>query len=49
MRWYGEIGEKTVFFLELKRKCNGVVYKRRITMTRGEAERYLSGELYKKF
>jgi SPX domain protein involved in polyphosphate accumulation len=46
LRSYGiPTAESTVFF-EIKKKYNGVVYKRRIAMTRNEAYRYIeSGEL----
>ena len=44
VRSYGVPGEGDQVFVEIKKKFDGVVYKRRITMTCGEAERYLSGE-----
>lgn len=44
VRSYGVPGENDPVFVEIKKKYDGVVYKRRITMARGEAERYLAGE-----
>lgn len=46
LRSYGIPGRCDTVFLELKKKYQGVVYKRRISLTLQEAERYLrSGEL----
>ena len=45
LRSYGTPQTGSVVFLELKKKYDGVVYKRRVSMTLAEAERYLdSGE-----
>ena len=33
-------------FAEIKRKCDGVVYKRRVAMTYGQAFDYLCGDVY---
>ena len=41
LRSYGIPHENTKVFLELKKKYNGVVYKRRVSMTLAEAERYM--------
>lgn len=41
LRSYGTPGPKDTVFLELKKKLDGVVYKRRIALTLQEAERYL--------
>ncbi|MDR1571839.1 MAG: polyphosphate polymerase domain-containing protein [Clostridiales Family XIII bacterium] len=41
LRCYGEAGDDTPVFLELKRKCGGVVYKRRARLARQEAARLL--------
>ena len=44
VRSYGVPGSRDRVFVELKKKFDGVVYKRRITMEAGEAVRYLSGK-----
>jgi len=41
LRSYGVAAADSAVFLELKKKYNGVVYKRRAAMTYAEAERYL--------
>ena len=41
MRSYGTADKDTTVFVELKKKYESVVYKRRIAMTEDEAERYL--------
>lgn len=42
-RSYGEPTPDGRVFLEIKKKCRGVVYKRRISTTHRELEGYLSG------
>ena len=44
LRSYGVPGSQTPVFLELKKKFDGVVYKRRVTMKARDALRYLQGE-----
>ena len=41
LRSYGTAAPNSTVFLELKKKYDGVVYKRRAAMTLAEAERYL--------
>ena len=41
LRSYGTPSPDSQVFLELKKKYDGVVYKRRVSMTLSEAERYL--------
>ncbi|XCP85675.1 polyphosphate polymerase domain-containing protein [Roseburia hominis] len=41
LRGYGEIRENSPVFLEIKKKYNGVVYKRRTELPFGEAKAYL--------
>ena len=41
VRSYGKVGKKDKVYVELKKKYNGIVYKRRVSMTLEEAERYL--------
>ena len=41
LRSYGTAAADSKVFLELKKKCGGVVYKRRAAMSLTEAERYL--------
>lgn len=43
LRSYGTADKDTTVFVELKKKYESVVYKRRIAMSEAEAERYLSG------
>ena len=46
LRSYGAPGPDSSVFFEIKKKFQGVVYKRRIAMTRDEAYRYIAtGEL----
>ena len=42
LRSYGTPGADTAVFLELKKKYDGVVYKRRVSMPLRQAERYLA-------
>ena len=44
LRSYGPATDRTPVFLELKRKADGIVYKRRIATTVPEAQRFLRGE-----
>lgn len=46
LRSYGQPGEEDKVFLELKKKCGGVVYKRRVTMPFNEARKYLYYGIY---
>lgn len=41
LRSYGRAGDDSTVFLELKKKYDGVVYKRRVSMKLCEAEHYL--------
>lgn len=41
MRWYGALQEETEAFVELKKKFDGIVYKRRIAMPFSDAVKYL--------
>ena len=43
MRSYGIPGPDDSVFVEIKKKYRGVVYKRRVSMSRADAEAYLSG------
>ena len=43
MRSYGVPGDRDRVFVEIKKKYDGVVYKRRITMEMQDAARYLNG------
>ena len=43
MRSYGVPGSRDSVFVEIKKKYDGVVYKRRVTMEMMSAERYLRG------
>ena len=45
LRTYGVPKETSTGFAEVKRKYNGVVYKRRITMPLGEAIKFLNDEI----
>lgn len=50
LRSYGIPGEKDVVFLEIKKKYDGVVYKRRVPMKMDECQDYLdSGEIPQKY
>jgi len=42
LRGYGIPGDGDLVFLELKKKWDGIVYKRRVAMTPEEAERYVT-------
>lgn len=44
VRGYGEILDQSPVFLEIKKKYQGIVYKRRTCMTYQEAKKYLNGE-----
>ena len=43
VRCYNPVGEDSEAFVELKKKYKGIVYKRRVVMTGGQAEAWLSG------
>lgn len=45
VRSYGKAEKETRIFLELKRKCDGVVFKRRTKISTENAEKLLSGEI----
>lgn len=45
MRSYGPAYGDDAVFLELKKKYDGIVYKRRITLSLKEAEAYMDGEI----
>lgn len=45
LRSYGVADADTIVFVELKKKYDSVVYKRRIAMTEAEADRYLLGHV----
>ncbi|MCD7968404.1 MAG: polyphosphate polymerase domain-containing protein [Clostridiaceae bacterium] len=42
LRAYGQVNEKSMVFLEMKKKYSGVVYKRRVPMELASAVRYLN-------
>lgn len=42
VRGYGKIGRNDNVFVELKRKYQGIVYKRRVSMPLSEAEKFLA-------
>lgn len=44
IRSYGRADEDGKIFMELKKKYDGIVYKRRISLTQSDAVRYLAGE-----
>jgi SPX domain protein involved in polyphosphate accumulation len=44
LRSYGQAGEDKDVFLEMKKKYEGVVYKRRIVLPERQAAAYMSGE-----
>ncbi|MEE5989560.1 MAG: polyphosphate polymerase domain-containing protein [Lachnospiraceae bacterium] len=48
LRCYGEAGDDSTVFLELKKKWRGVVYKRRVEMPIKVAELYLNDHIYPK-
>lgn len=41
VRGYGKINDTSIVYLELKKKVDGVVYKRRVSMSHKQANRYL--------
>lgn len=41
VRAYGTVSEQSPVFLEIKKKVNGVVYKRRVSLLHKQAKRYL--------
>lgn len=48
LRCYGEAGEDTTVYLELKKKYKGIVYKRRVEMPMKTAAAYLEDGIYPK-
>ena len=44
LRSYGLASDESPVFLEMKRKANGIVYKRRVQMTVSLAEQFFDGE-----
>ena len=44
LRSYGVASADSTVFVELKKKCRGVVFKRRIPMTAEQARRYINGD-----
>ena len=44
IRSYGRVKEDGKIFMELKKKFDGIVYKRRISLTQNEAMAYIAGE-----
>ncbi len=46
LRWYGDLDETSVVFIELKKKYKGIVYKRRVGCSPAAAQAYLSGMSY---
>lgn len=46
IRCYGSPAESSSVFLEIKKKYRGVVYKRRVEMTKEEAKAYLEKGIY---
>lgn len=42
LRGYGSLGEQDPVYVEIKKKLQGVVYKRRVSMPLGEARAYLN-------
>ncbi len=44
VRSYAQATVDSTVFVELKKKCNGIVYKRRIAMTDAQATKWLNGE-----
>lgn len=46
LRKYGEFGDgKDSYFLEMKRKYNGLVYKRRVTLTKNEVDDFINNNV----
>lgn len=48
LRGYGVPNRDSLVYLELKKKCKGIVYKRRVSMTLSEADQYLYRSKYPK-
>lgn len=46
LRAYGKVDDTTVVYAELKKKYDGIVYKRRVPMFLGEARKYLYYGIY---
>ena len=46
LRSYGPAQQDGMVFVELKKKYDGIVYKRRISMKEAQASRYLAGETH---
>ncbi len=46
LRWYGNLGDDSVVFVEVKKKFKGVVYKRRVALSPAGAQAYLAGMPY---
>lgn len=46
LRSYGDPTQESTVFVEIKKKYDGVVYKRRVPMSLAEAERYLSHNIH---
>lgn len=46
LRAYGEVNEQSTVFLELKKKYDGIVYKRRVSINLQEARQYLLEGIY---
>lgn len=44
LRSYGKANDQTNIFIELKKKYDGIVYKRRIAMPMEEAQDYIAGD-----
>lgn len=44
IRSYGPVTDEDKIYIELKKKYEGIVYKRRISMPYGEAKAYLTGD-----
>ena len=44
LRAYGEVTEDSTLYLEIKRKADGVVYKRRVPVSRAEADAFFNYE-----
>lgn len=45
VRSYGSVDKRDCVFIEIKKKYKGVVFKRRVSMTLDEAERYLNSHI----
>ncbi len=46
LRWYGNLSDDSVVFIEVKKKFKGVVYKRRVALSPAGTQAYLSGTPY---